>query len=257
MGRRGTDMAKEAADLILEDDQFPTIAAAVEEGRVVFDNIRKFVFYLFSCNLAEILVLLGAGVAGFPAPLLPLQILWLNLLTDTVPALALAVEPPEADVMRQPPRDPSEAILSSRLARPIIGYALLISLCTLAAFAWGLAQDPLSLGHAGTLAFMTLALAQIFHLGNARSTSPVLRPGRALSNRYALAAVLVTLGLQVLAVGLDPLARVLSLSPLTGGDWLVVLGLALVPAGVGQALKSLRAGRGSRGPDSSTPHHGW
>jgi Ca2+-transporting ATPase len=257
MGRRGTDMAKEAADLILEDDQFPTIAVAVEEGRVVFDNIRKFVFYLFSCNLAEILVLLGAGVAGFPAPLLPLQILWLNLLTDTVPALALAVEPAEPDIMRQPPRDPREAILSSELVRPIIGYALLISLCTLGAFSWGLAQDPLSSAHAGTLAFMTLAFAQILHLGNARSTSPVITPRRALSNRYALGAVLVTFGLQVMAVRLDPLAQVLGLSPLTGKDWLVVLGLALVPAVVGQALKSLRMRRRSRGPAPSAPHHGW
>lgn len=256
MGRRGTDMAKEAADLILEDDQFPTIAVAVEEGRVVFDNIRKFVFYLFSCNLAEILVLLGAGVAGFPAPLLPLQILWLNLLTDTVPALALAVEPAEADIMRQPPRNPREAILSGKLASPIIGYALLISLSTLGAFSWGLGQETLSSGHATTLAFMTLAFAQIFHLGNARSASPVITPGRALSNRYALAAVLVTFGLQVMAVSLAPLAQVLGLSPLTGKDWLVVLGLALVPAVVGQALKSLRIARRSGGPGLRTLPHG-
>jgi Ca2+-transporting ATPase len=256
MGRRGTDMAKEAADLILEDDQFPTIAVAVEEGRVVFDNIRKFVFYLFSCNLAEILVLLGAGVAGFSAPLLPLQILWLNLLTDTVPALALAVEPAEANIMRQPPRDPREAILSSRLVRPVIGYALLISLCTLAAFSWGLARDPVNSAHASTLAFMTLAFAQILHLGNARSAAPVLAPERALSNRYALAAVLVTFGLQVLAVSLDPLAQVLGLFPLTGKDWLVVLGLALVPAVVGQALKSLRIRRLPDGPAPRAPHHG-
>ena len=92
MGLRGTDLAKEAAAVVLQDDRFPTIAAAIEEGRVIADNIRKFVFYLFSCNLAEILVLLGAGVVGLPVPLLPLQILWLNLLTDTFPALALAVE---------------------------------------------------------------------------------------------------------------------------------------------------------------------
>jgi Ca2+-transporting ATPase len=256
MGRRGTDMAKEAADLILEDDQFPTIAVAVEEGRVVFDNIRKFVFYLFSCNLAEILVLLGAAVAGFPAPLLPLQILWLNLLTDTVPALALAVEPAEPNIMCQPPRDPREAILSSRLVRPIIGYAVLISLCTLGAFSWGLARDPMSAAHAGTLAFMTLAFAQIFHLGNARSAAPVISPERVLSNRYALAAVLLTFGLQVMAVSLDPLARVLGLSPLSGKDWEIVLGLALVPAVAGQALKSLRMGRRSRSTGPGAPHHG-
>jgi Ca2+-transporting ATPase len=206
--------------------------------------------------LAEILVLLGAGVAGFPPPLLPLQILWLNLLTDTVPALALAVEPAEADIMRQPPRNPREAILSSQLARSIIGYALLISLCTLGAFSWGLARKPLSLAHASTLGFMTLAFAQILHLGNARSASPVMAPARALSNRYALAAVLVTFGLQVMAVRLDPLAQVLGLSRLSGTDWLVVLGLALVPAAVGQAIKALGLGRRSRSPAPGAPDHG-
>jgi Ca2+-transporting ATPase len=240
MGRRGTDMAKEASDLILEDDQFPTIAAAVEEGRVIFDNIRKVVFYLFSCNLAEILVLVGAGVAGFAAPLLPLQILWLNLLTDTVPALALAVEPPEAEIMAHPPRNPREAILSGRLARSIVGYALLISLCTLGAFTWALTRGPSSLAHASTMAFMTLAFAQIFHLGNARSASPVIAPKRALSNPYALAAVAVTAGLQIVSLSLDPLAALLGLSPLNGTDWLVVLGLAAVPAVVGQAIHALR-----------------
>ena len=138
MGGRGTDLAKEAADLTLEDDRFATIAAAVEQGRVIFDNIRKFVFYLFSCNLAEIAVVLGAGLAGHPSPLLPLQILWLNLLTDTFPALALAVEPAEPDVMRHPPRDPREAILSPGTLRSATGYAVLIAGAALAAFAWGL-----------------------------------------------------------------------------------------------------------------------
>jgi Ca2+-transporting ATPase len=243
MGRRGTDMAKEASDLILEDDQFPTIAAAVEEGRVIFDNIRKFVFYLFSCNLAEILVLLGAGVAGLPPPLLPLQILWLNLLTDTVPALALAVEPAEPGIMDQPPRNPREAILSARLARSIIGYAILIGLCTLGGYGWGLARFPQDQAQATTLAFMTLAFAQIFHLGNARSVLPVLAPARAITNRYALAAVGVTLGLQVLALEVAPLARVLRLSPIGTEGWLVVMCLALTPALAGQLIKMITARR--------------
>ena len=112
MGGRGTDVAKEAAAIVLQDDRFETIAAAVEEGRVIYDNIRKFVFYLFSCNVAEMLVLLVAGLAGLPLPLLPLQMLWLNMVTDTFPALALAMEPGDADVMRRPPRNPQEAMLS-------------------------------------------------------------------------------------------------------------------------------------------------
>jgi Ca2+-transporting ATPase len=114
----------------------------------------------------------------------------------------------------------------------------------------------MSAAHASTLAFMTLAFAQILHLGNARSAAPVIAPERALSNRYALAAVLVTFGLQVMAVSLDPLAQVLGLFPLTGKDWLVVLGLAMVPAVVGQALKSLRIRRLPDDPAPRAPHHG-
>ena len=166
MGLRGTDVAKEAAAIVLQDDRFETIAAAVEEGRVVYDNIRKFVFYLFSCNVAEILVLLIAGLAGLPAPLLPLQILWLNMVTDTLPALALAVEPGDADVMKRPPRNPKEAILSRGFLTGIAIYGALITASTLAVFLWALAHAP---AQATTMSFMTLALAQILHLGNARS----------------------------------------------------------------------------------------
>src|SRR6185369_15157344 len=117
MGVRGTDLARESAGIVLQDDRFPTVAAAVEEGRIVYANIRKFVFYLFSCNAAEVLVVLAAGLIGRSAALLPLQILWLNVVTDTFPALALAVEPGEAGVMRRRPRDPSAALLSSGFLR--------------------------------------------------------------------------------------------------------------------------------------------
>jgi len=238
MGLRGTDLAKEAADLVLADDRFPTIAAAVEEGRVIFDNLRKFVFYLFSCNLAEILVLLGAGLAGAPAVLLPLQILWLNLLTDTLPALALAAEPGEPGIMRQPPRDPRTGILAARAIRAVVGYAVLIAIVSLAAFVWGDRAGGPAL--ATTMTFMTLAFAQIFHLGNARSAGPVLRPSAVVRNRFALAAVAIAAGLQLLTVALPALARVLRLEPLDGRAWAVVAVLALAPAVAGQGLKMLR-----------------
>ena len=231
MGLRGTDMAKEAADLILEDDRFPTIGAAIEEGRVIFDNVRKFVFYLFSCNLAEILVLLGVGLVSARAPLLPLQILWLNLITDTFPALALAVEPGEPDVMRQPPRDPHAAILSGEMMRSIAVYAALIAAVTAAAYALS----------GTTAAFMTLALAQILHLGNARSREPVLSLRSALANRAAVGAVALTLGLQLMAAFFPPLSRVLRIAPLTGREWALVVGLGAIPAVVGQIARVLRA----------------
>ena len=240
MGMRGTDLAKEAADLVLQDDRFATIGAAIEEGRIVFDNIRKFVFYLFSCNLAEIMVLLGASLLGLPVPLLPLQILWLNLLTDTFPALALAVEPGEAGTMRRPPRHPKSSLLSGPLIRATLGYGLLIAAASVAAFAWGLGGEGDDTRRAGTLAFMTLAFAQVLHLGNARSPFPVTTPARALSNRHAVAAVLLTIGLQASTAFVPPLARMLRLEPLAALDWVVAGGLSAMPAVIGQALKWAR-----------------
>ena len=155
MGVRGTDVAKEAAAIVLQDDRFETIAAAVEEGRMIFDNIRKFVFYLFSCNVAEVLVLLVAGLAALPLPLAPLQLLWLNMVTDTFPALALAMEPGDAEVMTRPPRDPQEAILSRRFSARFWASGWSSRASTLAAFLWALAYAP---AQASTMAFMTLAL---------------------------------------------------------------------------------------------------
>src|SRR5690606_38628651 len=140
MGGRGTDVAKEAADIVLRDDRFLTVGAAVEEGRIIFDNIRRFVFYLFSCNLAEVLVILGASIAGMPQPLLPLPILWLNLDTRSFPARSLGAEPGDAGVMRRPPRDPQQPILSARFLRRIAWFALLIPVATLAAFQYALLQ---------------------------------------------------------------------------------------------------------------------
>jgi Ca2+-transporting ATPase len=161
-----------------------------------------------------------------------------------VPALALAVEPAEPRIMRQPPRDPREAILSSPVTRSIVGYAVLISLSTLSVFAWGLARAPDDPAYARTLAFMTLAFGQIFHLGNARSALPVVRPARVISNPYALAAVGVTATLQVLTVELQSLAGVLRTHSLGPSDWLVIAGLALVPALVGQTIKTIVVAQG-------------
>jgi len=240
MGLRGTDLAKEAADIILADDRFATVAAAVEEGRIIYANVRKAVHYLVACNLAELLVVLVAVMAGLPPPLFPLQILWLNLLTDTAPALALALEPGEPGVMRQPPRRPEERLLGAGDARPLAGYAVLIAGVTLLAFTWGL-HRPGGAERAATLAFTTLALAQILHLGTARRAGPVVSWPHALANSGAVAAAVSTILLQVLAVEWSPLAAVLRVTPLTGGEWLVVAGLAALPAVAGQTAKLIEA----------------
>ena len=238
MGHRGTDVAKEAADVVLLDDRFSTIGAAVEQGRVIFDNIRKFVFYLFSCNLAEVLVLLVSALAGLPLPLLPLQILWINIVTDTFPALALAIEPADRDVMQREPRDPGATIFSPAFVRAISKYALMIAAVTLAAF-WIALQgtDGVVSARAQTMSFMTLALAQAFHLGNARSQGHVLNPKQIVSNPIALGAVGLVVLLQVVAIHFRPLAEVLRTVPLGTGDWLICLSLSVVPAVVGQASR--------------------
>jgi Ca2+-transporting ATPase len=241
MGIRGTDVAKQASAIVLQNDRFETVAAAVEEGRIIFDNIRKFVFYLFSCNVAEVLVLLLAGVAGLPLPLQPLQLLWLNMVTDTFPALALAMEPGDRTVMTRPPRDPNEAILSRPFLLSIFGYAAAITLSTLTAFGWGLLTAP---DRASTMAFMALGITQIGHLGNARSDADVLRPERALANRYALAGVAIALALQ-LATSLGPLASILGVRSLTAGQWGVVFLCGAIPAVGGQLYKRVK-GEGRR-----------
>lgn len=249
MGGRGTDIAKEAAGVVLQDDRFETIAAAVEEGRVIFDNIRKFVFYLFSCNLAEILVLLGAGVAGLPLPLLPLQILWLNLVTDTFPALALALEPAETQIMSRPPRNPAVGLITGGLLRRTGVHAAVITASTLGVFAWGLSAHPDEIGRAVTLSFLTLGFAQIFHVANARSETP-LRLGQLITgNPFALAAVGWTVLLQVAAITVAPLASLLDLSAPHAHEWGVVLVASLVPAAFGLATRR-RHGRSRAGPAS-------
>ena len=240
MGIRGTDVAKEAAAIVLQDDRFDTVTAAVEEGRVIFDNIRKFVFYLFSCNVAEVLVLLCAALAGLPMPLLPLQILWLNMVTDTFPALALAMEPGDSDIMARPPRDPAEALLSRRFLMSVLFYGALITGATLGAF---LLHTGGPERRAQTIAFMTLAFAQLFHLGTARSDRSVLHLKRALANPYAIGALALSIALQLVAAYVDPLPRVLGLTPLSARDWMLVVGCAAIPAIVGQVIKLLPSRR--------------
>ena len=242
MGHRGTDVAKEAAAVVLQDDRFETIGAAIEEGRVVLGNIRKFVWYLFSCNLAEVLLLLIAGVAGMPLPLLPLQILWLNLATDTFPALSLAFEPAEPGIMRRPPRPPGEPILAGGLLVSAGVFAALITLSSLAAFVWGLRARS-GTAYAVTLSFLTLGLAQALHLGNARARHAVTTAAAVMRNPYALGALVLTAGLLVLTVYVPSLSRLLATRTPSARDWLVVVALSAVPAVAGQGWKVLRGAR--------------
>jgi magnesium-transporting ATPase (P-type) len=240
MGGRGTDVAREAAAVVLSDDRFTTIGAAIEEGRVAFDNIRKFVFYLFSCNLAEIIVLLGASAAGLPPPLLPIQILWLNLVTDSVPALALAAEPAVPNVMRRPPRNPRVDIVSLLSLRSVAFYGFLVAGPVFFVMWWG-ASIGLTAERTTSISFMVLAFAQLLHLGNARDERAVVHPQRVIANTPALAAVIFSLVLQAATILWGPLRTFLHLAPLTRADWLVVVAASAIPAIVGQVIKLARA----------------
>jgi Ca2+-transporting ATPase len=160
MGRGGTEVAREASDMILADDNFASIVAAVREGRGIFENIRKSLLYLMSGNAGELALMLGAAIAGLPLPLLPLQILWVNLVTDGLPALALVMDPVDREILRRPPRRPEEPMLGASEWRLIVAIGLLHAAVTLAVFVWALGTRDLA--EARTLAFSTLVFGQIF-----------------------------------------------------------------------------------------------
>jgi Ca2+-transporting ATPase len=237
MGLRGSQVAREAADMVLRDDAFSSIVAAVEQGRIIFSNIRKMVLYLLSCNLSEILVVSLAAAGGLPLPLLPLQILYLNLVTDVFPAFALGAGEGEAGVMRRPPRDPGESILARRHWMAIAGYGAVVAAATLASF--GLALGWLGLGEAEavTMSFLTLALAQLWHVFNMRDPGTALLANEITRNRYVWAALALCIVLIGIAYAAAPVAEVLRLVPLDGTAWTVVITMSLVPWLLGQGLK--------------------
>jgi len=202
MGVSGTDVAKEAADMVLLDDNFATIVAAVEEGRVIYDNIRKFVKYILATNSGEIWLMLLAPILGMPLPLLPLQILWMNLVTDGLPALALGWEPPESNAMRRLPHAPTESIFSRGLGRHVIWVGLLMGLLSLGTGYWlWSAHDS----HWRTIVFTAMTLSQMAHVMAIRSEHQSLFTLGIWTNKPLLAAVALTLVLQMALVYLPPL----------------------------------------------------
>lgn len=228
MGLRGTQVAREAADMILKDDAFGTIVVAVAQGRIIFDNIRKFVLYLLACNLSEVLVIALAMMLGSPLPLLPLQILFLNLVTDVFPALALGVGPGDRDIMSRPPRPESESILVRRHWITIAGHGLLMTAAVLFAFYFAQHRLQHSAGDAITVSFLTLALAQLWHVFSVRSANTLL-PADVVRNPWIWAALLVCLLLLASAIHIPMLADVLQLQPPTQAGWVLIVLASLFP----------------------------
>jgi Ca2+-transporting ATPase len=241
MGKRGTEVAREAADMVLLDDAFATIMAAVKEGRVIFDNIRAFVLFLLSCNLSEILVIGTSGVIGYPLPLLPLQILFLNLITDVFPALALGAGRGDKRILERSPRPSSEPLLAGRHWRSIVGYGALLTLSTLAAFVYAL--EPYGEAGAVTVAFLALALGQVWHVFNMRDPGSSLFNNQVTRNGWVWAATLGCTALLVLAVVIEPVRQVLSIQLLDARGWWLIIAAGLTPMVLGQAGKVLGLGR--------------
>ncbi|MFC4347772.1 cation-translocating P-type ATPase [Kordiimonas lipolytica] len=239
MGQRGTEVAKEAAAMILRDDAFASIVMAVQQGRVIFSNIRKFVIYLLSCNLSEVLVVTLSILMGLPLALLPLQILFLNLVTDVFPALALGFGKGDSEILHRPPRPKNEGLLQPRHWQAIVGYALLMTASVYTAYLWALAQPDKAPQYAGTVAFMTLATGQLWHVFNMRSRKAALFRNQVMANIYVWLAIVLCLGLLASASLVPTLRSVLSLSPLDLSGLQVVLGLGLAPLIVGQIAKQL------------------
>lgn len=236
MGKTGTDVTKEASSMVLSDDNYATIVAAIEEGRAIYDNIRKFIRYLLSCNTGEVLTMFLAALLGLPLPLIPIQILWVNLVTDGLPAMALGVDPPDPDVMHRPPRPPEEGVFARRLGYKILGRGTLIGLGTLATFMYGWKFAEGGLQEARTMAFATLVMAQLIHVFDCRSERRSIFEIGFFSNPYLVGAVAISVSMLLGAIYLPVMRPAFQTYPLGTMDWVIVL----LAAGAGEFLINAR-----------------
>ncbi len=228
MGKSGTDVAKEASALVLLDDNFATIEAAIEEGRNIYENIRKFVRYLLASNVGEILVMLFAIALGFPLPLIPVQILWVNLVTDGLPAMALGLDQAENNVMKTKPRPVKEGIFSRGLGIKILTRGLMIGVVTLLAFMTAYQNDPAHLTYARTIAFTTLVMAQLIHVFDCRSERSIFSRNP-FQNIYLLGAVFSSVALLMVVIYYPPLQVIFETVDLHLRDWIFILSLSAIP----------------------------
>lgn len=251
MGITGTDVAKGASDMILTDDNFTTIVHAIEEGRNIYNNIKKSVVFLLSCNLGEVITIFLSILFNWPVPLLATQILWVNLITDSLPAIALGIDPGDKDVMKQKPRNPKESFFARGAGfRAIVG-GVLIGCFTLLAFYFGLSQHGYQLGgsmlseealqtalpYARTMAFVVLAASQLFYsLSMRNSTKSIFKIGL-FSNKFLIGAIIIGILLQLVVITVPFLATAFGVHNLSFGEWGIVLGFSLIPLIVNEIIK--------------------
>lgn len=254
MGITGTDVAKGASDMILTDDNFTTIVHAIEEGRNIYNNIKKSVIFLLSCNLGEVIAILFSILLNWPVPLLATQILWVNLITDSLPAIALGIDPGDKDVMKQKPRNPKESFFAQGSGTKAVIGGILIGLLTLIAFYYGLSQHGYKIGtemlsseslkkalpYARTMAFVVLAASQLFYsLSMRNAVKSILKIGL-FSNMFLIGAIFIGIMLQLIVITVPVLATAFGVHNLSLSEWLIVLGFSLVPLLVNEILKLFR-----------------
>jgi Ca2+-transporting ATPase len=245
MGKSGTEVTREVSDIVLADDNFASIVAAVREGRGIFDNIRKALVYLLSGNVAELAVMLIASLAGLPLPLLPLQLLWINLVTDGLPALALVMDPPDDDVMARPPRSPKEPILGRVEWTRILWIGAMETAVTLSAFVWALHERDVA--EARNLAFTVLVFSELFRSFASRSSTKVFWQVGAFSNLVLLAVVTTSVLLQIAIHHVPFTENLFGIGTMSLGDCAVSLLIGLISVTVIEVMKLVR-GRIRRPP---------
>ncbi|NMW85189.1 calcium-translocating P-type ATPase, PMCA-type [Peptoniphilus sp. AGMB00490] len=242
MGITGTDVAKNTAEVILTDDNFATIVNAVEEGRIIYSNIKKFVAYLLSCNLGEVLIVLISILMNLPVPLIPIQLLWLNLVTDSFPALALGVEKGEADIMKEKPRDPDEPILDTEIKITVAIQSIAITVATLLAYFIGLKWYGMGEGlhHARTMAFSTLIICELLRSYTARSIDKTVFEIGVFTNKKLVMATVFSFLLMLVVIYVPVLNDAFGLMDLGPREIAVVLGSAVIPLLAGEIQKKVR-----------------
>lgn len=246
MGITGTDVAKGAASMILLDDNFTTIVKAVEQGRIIYSNIKKSILFLLSCNLGEVVAMFFVILIGLPTPLQAIQLLWINLVTDSFPAVALGMDKGDSEVMKEKPRSPKESFFSGGAGSRTILLGAFVGIVTIGAFVLGFYENgstpfaensPQILQYSQTMAFMTLIFAQMFLAISMRSDYHTIFSKEFFANKILLATIIISIGLQFVLMYTPFLREIFHLEVITRNDWLLVIGLAAIPMIINEIRK--------------------
>lgn len=236
MGKGGTDVAKNAADMILVDDNFVTIVDAVKQGRNIYDNIRKAIHFLIATNIGEIVTIFMGLVLGFQSPLLAIQLLWINLVTDSLPAIAIGLEPPEKDIMERKPIDSKKGIFADGLWGKIILEGIMIGMLTLIAFSIGNKYYGVEVGR--TMAFISMGLLELIHSFNIKSEKSIFKVGM-LENKFLIGSFLLGIFVQTIVVCIPTLANIFNVVNLNSTQWMITLGISILPIPIIELQKKI------------------